>query len=340
MKLPHIELVKEMIDKGYISVNKHPEYDLYIYNYTKKASGEHVWNEATEFCRGVICDKDYNIIARSFEKFYNYEELVNDGKDIPDLPFEVYEKLDGSLGILYFANDKPYIATRGSFVSDQASHANKLLYSKYADKLHLLDRSKSYLFEIIIPHGQDSNLVVDYGDTDDLFLLAVIDNESGKESDISDYKDLFKTADKFDNVKDYLQFRLDSDGSNREGFVIKFSNGFRLKLKFKEYFKAHTAKQYLTKKLVLESLINNNADKLRSKIADNLSEEALLYFDDIVNELENEFLKIESLCKSEYKDNFESRADAAKYFKSCKYPHVMFAIYDNKNYSKLVWKLV
>ena len=47
MKLVHTKLVKEMVDKGYISVRKHPEFDLYIYNYTKKAASEHVWNEAT-----------------------------------------------------------------------------------------------------------------------------------------------------------------------------------------------------------------------------------------------------------------------------------------------------
>ena len=115
MKPACVQLIKEMIKQKYISVHKHPTFDLYIYNYTKQTEAEHVWNEATETCRGLILDKDMNIVARPFTKFFNYEELVEQHVNIPDLPFEVYEKLDGTLGIMYFANSDPYIATRGSF---------------------------------------------------------------------------------------------------------------------------------------------------------------------------------------------------------------------------------
>lgn len=341
MKLPHIELVKEMINKGYISVNKHPECDLYIYNYTKKASVEHVWNEATEFCRGVICDKDYNIAARSFKKFYNYEELHNNNNvEIPNLPFKVYEKLDGSLGILYYVNNEPFIATRGSFNSEQAIHATNILHSKYANKLNLLDRSKTYLFEIIIPHGPESNLVVNYGDTDDLFLLAVIDVESGEESDISNYKYIFNVVQQYENVKDYLQLRDNSNGENREGFVIKFSNGFRMKLKFAEYFKAHVAKSYLNFKSIFESIENNTIESLRKSIESNLSEESVIYFDSIVNEIKSEYSHIENECKLEFRNDFESRKEMAVYFMKCKYPQILFAMADNKAYSKLILKFI
>jgi RNA ligase len=329
-----------MILEGYISVNKHPECDLYIYNYTKKTSGEHMWNEATEFCRGVICDKDYNIVARSFEKFYNYEELRNNNVEIPNLPFRVYEKLDGSLGILYYVNNEPFIATRGSFNSKQAIHATNLLHSKYANKLNLLDRSKTYLFEIIIPHGPESNLVVNYGDIDDLFLLAVIDIESGEESEISNYKHIFNVAKQYENVKDYLQLRDNSNGENREGFVIKFSNGFRMKLKFAEYFKAHVAKSYLNFKSIFESIENNTTESLRKNIESNLSEESVIYFDNLVNEIKSEYSIIENECKLEFRNDFESRKEMAAYFTKCKYPCILFAMIDGKEYSKMLWKIV
>ena len=168
----NIQLINEMVKQKYITVHKHPDFDLYIYNYSKQASAEHIWNEATELCRGLILDKDMNIVARPFAKFYNYEELVEQHIEIPDLPFEVYEKLDGSLGILYFADGKPYIATRGSFESDQAKHATGILYAKYADVIDQLDQNKTYLFEIIYndPKAR-ANLVVDYGDADDIFYL-------------------------------------------------------------------------------------------------------------------------------------------------------------------------
>ena len=45
--------------------------DIFIYNYSRSCTLEGVWNEATLQCRGIIVDKDYNILARPFEKFFN-----------------------------------------------------------------------------------------------------------------------------------------------------------------------------------------------------------------------------------------------------------------------------
>lgn len=339
MKLANIQFIQRMIDAKNISVRKHPEFDLYIYNYTKQASALHVWNEATEQCRGIICDKEMNVVARPFAKFYNYEELKDLNIAVPNLPFEVYEKLDGSLGILYFYNDKPYIATRGSFDSLQAKHATNILYDKYSDKFDLLDRSKTYLFEIIYKDPATS-LVVNYGDTDDIFLIAVIDTDTGKEDDIYDYKHIFKTTTKYDNVKDYLTFRRSQDGKNREGFVIKFSNGFRMKLKFDEYLKAHSAQFHLSIQQAYKAIKDGTVDKVKSFIAQNLSEESSLYFDKLINDVYSKYNDIYTVCKSEFRSDFQSRADAACYFNQCKYPKVMFMMYDRRDYSSIIWKLV
>ena len=98
---------------------------------------------------------------------------------IPQLPFEVFEKLDGSLGILYWLNNLPYIATRGSFESEQARHATEILHGRYQHTFSSMDTNKTYLFEIIYP---ENRIVVDYGEMDDLILLTVIDNQTGHES--------------------------------------------------------------------------------------------------------------------------------------------------------------
>jgi RNA ligase len=95
----------------------------------------------------------------------------------------VYDKLDGSLGILYFYDDKPYIATRGSFTSEQAERANKIFQKKYSH-LHF-NKEHTYLFEIIYP---ENRIVVDYGAKEDLILLAVLDTETGKDLELPDWK--------------------------------------------------------------------------------------------------------------------------------------------------------
>ncbi len=72
--------------------------------------------------------------------------------------FDVYEKMDGSLGILYWIDDKPFLATRGAFESEQAIKGTELL--RKHQNLNKLNRNYTYLFEIIYPSNR---IVVDYG---------------------------------------------------------------------------------------------------------------------------------------------------------------------------------
>jgi len=94
------QLLNELILENYVRVNKHPDRDLFIYNYTAKAQYDRVWNEITLQCRGLILDASGNIIARPFPKFFNLGEMED--QVIPALPFDVFEKMDGSLGITYW----------------------------------------------------------------------------------------------------------------------------------------------------------------------------------------------------------------------------------------------
>ena len=277
--------------------------------------------------------------ATIFPKFFNYEELVALDTSLPDLPFRVYEKLDGSLGILYFYNGIPYIATRGSFDSAQAVHATKVLHESYKDILPLLDSSKTYLFEIIYKDNS-SNLVVDYGSLDDIILLAVIDTSTGSEDDIENYASLFKLAPSYPSVTDFLAFRNEQNHSNREGFVVKYSNNFRVKLKFEEYFKAHSVKNHLNIKSVFDAIQRDTVDQLRSNIQASCSEETLIYFESLLSTLQQKYAEIEFMCLSEYRDDHVSRKDAATYFMSCSYPKILFAMYDGKPISNIIWGIV
>ena len=126
------EQFDKMLKEGYVDIVNHPQFDwLSIVSYTKHAQIDREWNEVTMNCRGIIFDnRDYTILYRGFEKFFNQEELEGLGIKVPELPFEAFEKLDGSLGIMYFVNDVPYIATKGSFQSEQAIHATKIVQER------------------------------------------------------------------------------------------------------------------------------------------------------------------------------------------------------------------
>ena len=52
-------------------MQKHPEADLFIYNYTRNAEYNKVWNEVTLQTRGLILDSEMNIVALPLRKIFN-----------------------------------------------------------------------------------------------------------------------------------------------------------------------------------------------------------------------------------------------------------------------------
>lgn len=321
------ELLIKMIDEKLVSVQKHPTADLFLYNYTARVQYSQIWNEVTLQTRGLILDSEMNVVARPFNKFFNYEEL--DPNEMPNLPFDVFEKVDGSLGILYWIDDLPFIATRGSFESEQAKHATNILRTKY--KHAKLSKNKTYLFEIIYP---ENRIVVDYGELDDLILLSIIDNKTGVESseDVG-----FPIVKKYNGLTDLKEIRKLNE-PNKEGFVVRFSNGFRLKLKYADYVRLHKTITGVSNITIWEYLKENKPlDEILEKVPDEFynwvrrtRQELLSSFDYILNE-----------CKSVFEQKqFQTRKEAALYFKVHKYSSVLFKMFDGKCPNESIWKLI
>ena len=317
-----------MLDERFISVQKHPDSGLFIYNYTAKAQYDRVWNEITLQCRGLILDADFNITARPFKKFFNLEEIP--ASEVPDEPFEVYEKMDGSLGILYWRNNKPYIATRGSFISDQAKHATKILQGKYAHTFDQLDKSVTYLFEIIYPGNR---IVVDYGDRDDLVLLAVIDNKTGEDLPLANVG--FPVVKEYSGIHD-LGALIALNEENKEGFVVKFKSGLRVKVKFTEYLRLHRIITGVSNVVIWEHLSEGRPfEGLLEKVPD----EFYHWVKTTIDDLKSQYDTILTDCRNAFKE-LETRKETAVYFQTQKYPSVLFAMLDGKPYDKIIWKMI
>jgi RNA ligase len=253
--LTNFQLLEKLIQENYIHVQEHPSGDLRIYNYSPKAQYDRIWNEWTITCRGLILDRNYQIVARPFPKFFNVEE--HQQEDIPlgnfEGGFEVYEKLDGSLGILYPFDNQFFIATRGSFSSKQSQKATQILYQKYAHTLTHIQQGKTYLFGIIYP---ENKIAIDYGAKEDLILLAVIDNQTGKDEVLPQIG--FPLVKRYDGITDIHRLKnLQED--NKEGFVIKFASGFRVKVKFEEYVRLHRILTQVSSTNIWEFLANKQS---------------------------------------------------------------------------------
>ena len=321
-------LLKEMISQNYVRVNKHPEHDLYIYNYTQNAQFERIWNEVTLSCRGLILDENGSVVARPFPKFFNLGEMEN--QILPKTTFDVYDKMDGSLGILYWINEVPFIASRGSFASEQSDKANEMLHGKYRENWSLLEQSKTYLFEIIYP---ENRIVLDYGAKEELVLLAVVDTESGTEFPLPTIG--FPVVEKYDGIKD-ISVLKEMDLANKEGFIIKYSNNFRVKIKFDEYLRLHRIITQVSNLNIWEYLRTN---KSFDEILERVPDEFFTWVKQTIIDLENKYQEIENQCNLDFKV-LESRKETALYFLTCKHPGVLFAMLNNKNYSDIIWKMI
>jgi RNA ligase len=162
------------ITDGYVREQQHPQLPLKIYNYTERAQYEQVWTDVTRRCRGLIVAASGNVVARPFEKFFNYGDPLAGVLDL-SAKSEVTDKLDGSLGVLYPARTGHAIATRGSFTSDQAIHGTEVLRARY--QAFEPPDGMTVLFEIVYPANR---IVCDYGTTDDLVLLGAVDIATGE----------------------------------------------------------------------------------------------------------------------------------------------------------------
>ena len=341
-------LLDEMIEKKYVNVQKldtgDPTTDLWLLNYSKSCQLEHMWNEVTTQCRGLIINMFGNIKARPFVKFYNYEELEGLGITVPNLPFDAYEKMDGSLGIMYWLNDVPYLATRGSFNSEQCKHGTEILHTKYKNMWDRFDKSKTYLFEIIYP--EDKHCIVYGPEVDDIFLLAVIDTDTGLETDsIDNYRDVLSVTKHYDGIKDWKNIREQFDGDNREGFVIRFSNGFRMKLKYEQYFKIHFLRSMLSKKYILECLADDKISNIEDYIGQ-LDEENQIYYRAKMQEIKDRYTEIENKMLDMYisPECFKNQKEYAEWVFGNPahkgFTGMMFSKAKGADYSKIIWKMI
>ena len=326
----NLALLKEMIDTNYVNVNKHPTHDLFIYNYTAKSQYDRMWNDVTLMCRGLIMDAEYNIVARPFTKFFNLGEHEN--QVVPNESFKIFEKLDGSMGVLYWIGNEPFMATRGSFISEQSVKANAILRSKYADILRGLDKSKTYLFEIIYP---ENRIVVHYGDVEDVILTAIIDTKTGENLPLVEIG--FPIVKEYHGIKDIFTLKQ-LEQANHEGFVILFKSGVRYKVKFEEYLRIHRIVTQVSNINIWEYLA---ADMPFDEILDRVPDEFYDWVKMTSTDLKKQFEVIENQCITDFNAQvFESRKEAASYFLTCAYPAVLFKMRDKRPYKDVIWKLI
>lgn len=341
----YAELQKAVEDKR-VSKRSHPSLPYDIYNYTDEVQYTNLWDDITMACRGLIVDRDGNVIKRPWRKFFNlgHENMPIQFTD----PVEVMDKADGSLGILYPGSMGWSIATRGSFESDQAIHATYIWRKNYEpyydDPVEQSYMSEfTLLFEIIYPKNR---VVLNYHGMDDLILLGSVETATGYYFGPRETAAMFAWPGPVVEVYDYntLTDAIAHMGRpNAEGYVIR-SHNWLVKIKEPDYLDLHRLVTNLTSKTVWDKLKSGvSAEKIIASFPDEFHDDVR----ELVVPLLEQFAKRSRQIAEKYigyvssmelpVKNEDYRKTFAHRVKKDKDARYMFAMLDNKSIAATLW---
>lgn len=282
------------VEQGLLKRQVSPCGHLVLFDYTEKCQFEKAWDDITLNHRGTVYNLETGeLVARAFPKFFNFSELSPERQKslLYSKQFSVYEKVDGSLGIIYYFNGEWKVNTRGSFTSDQAAKGLEMLNKLDTWKLNI---NYTYLAEIVYP---ENRIVVDYKGEEFLALLEILDTKTG-ENRYTSKNEVFKIQSRafpFQNIGEVLD-KLRTLPFNEEGYVVQFEDGSRAKFKGDEYVEMHRLISGLSPLTIWERMENGIVSK---EFLATIPEEFRTPYEEIAAKLEENY--------RELSDNVEKR---------------------------------
>ena len=224
--------------------------------------------------RGIIFDTETgDIIRRPLFKFFNINE--REETQLHNLDFSkehwVDIKLDGSM-IAVFAHEGNLVWGTKMVAPDFHDMVEKFVESSDVDYAgfcwKLINDGYTPIFEWMHPQKR---IVIDYGKEPALTLLAIRNMVTGEFASLnipSVTKFNIPVVDQHSKVTDPKAF-MDyvHDLKNAEGFVIRWADGYRVKIKAHEYIQIHKAKEaILQDRNIVEIILNEKLDDVKAHL--------------------------------------------------------------------------
>ena len=240
----------DLFEEFNIKAALHAELPLAILNYGIKSPKD---NSIARECRGLVIDiKTNELVARGFNRFFNYGELREETDLFDFSDFHITEKIDGSLCLIYFFQDKWYANTRNSFAHGKLQDCNLTWEEGFCRALgildlqeldSLLDRSLTYVCEFCSPFNK---VVRSYKDFE-IYLLTMFHGENEVPYyAVREYKNVFLLPSQFffNDIREIILFleEKSKEDESFEGVVLCDKNNTRLKVKSPTYLSLHKLK--------------------------------------------------------------------------------------------------
>lgn len=254
-----------------ISVKKYNE-GLIVLNYNQIESPRA--HPVVMECRGLILDTDYNIVSRSFDRFFNLGEQPDTQAHLNWSKAVCHEKVDGSLIKIYNWNGVWYTSTRGTAFAESGVNGFPITFKELVLKAldcneeqfqnrcdMFLDPANTYICEVT---AMENRVVTRY-EGYNLWFLAARNNQTGEfvgkgfvnGVGIKDIKSF-----KFDNIENCIETAKNLKDLN-EGYVVYQDNIPVCKVKSPAYVAVHhiRGEGTLNPKRIAQLVLMNEQDE-------------------------------------------------------------------------------
>ena len=221
--------------------------ELVVLNYSQTDSPK--TNPIVRECRGLVLEVGtWEIVARAFNRFFNWGELVEEQQNFDWSDFIVYDKEDGSLILIYNYKGTWRINTRGSFgvgLVPYGPYTWQELTLKALGVSSIRDLNLNPNLVYVGELCSKYNKIIRIYPEPEFKLLTVYDRKQNYElpdSTLDQFKEKFTLVNRrhfhsIDEIINYLD-KPEVDPSF-EGFVIRDIHNNRWKIKNKRYVALH-----------------------------------------------------------------------------------------------------
>lgn len=308
-----------------------------IFNYRLASYGDFLQEGALE-CRGHTfrIDKgnpfrEVELVSLPMEKFFNLgENPFTMDLDLSKV-IRVEEKRDGSLisTVSDFNSDgQIHVKSKGSFSSDQAKAAFQMLNygDEYWEFAKLVAAAISMNYTVNMEYTAPSNQIVVGYSKAALFVLNIRNNYTGEYIDPVNFGfPAYWVADYQDREVDKTWLEFAALETAKEGYVLVFDNGLKVKIKNDWYRNLHLQKEQVSQpRRLFEAVLHETSDDLKGLFAED--QQSLDRIDAMEALVKREYNRLATMIDTFHAENHElSRKDYAILGQQVLAPHGVFS---------------
>jgi T4 RnlA family RNA ligase len=238
-----------------IKLTRHESLPLIICNYNQIESPK--MHPVVRECRGLVLNYDsHEVVAKSFDRFFNWGEVAEEMDDFDFADFCVQSKEDGSLALLYHFDGEWRANTRGSFALDDMQFQSftwQQAICKAVGETNLEDVGLPLnpKFTFVCEFCSPWNKVVRRYKKPVLYLLSAFDPQTLEELTLAQCDSFAHSAGmlrptlyefkSIEEIQKFLQDQAENDPTY-EGVVMRDKHGHRWKIKSATYLGLHRIK--------------------------------------------------------------------------------------------------